>query len=142
MVCGGRARPKREPTEAPRAKNCSSARIEMPSHGTNATSISTAMPMPSAAGGTNRCPGPAGSDSPMRNAKELRPITMLRKMITGSSGISGIPTMEMASSTISGSRSSQQRNPTVKLRTGFSNMANPTLRTRSGHIRRTSRPTR
>ncbi|TMA44046.1 MAG: hypothetical protein E6J82_05490 [Deltaproteobacteria bacterium] len=67
---------------------------------------------------------------------------MLRKMITGSNGISGIPTMLIASSTMSGRSSSQQRKPTVKLRTGLSNMANPTLRIRSGHIRRTTSPIR
>src|SRR5438270_912351 len=47
--------------------------MEMPSQGTNATSKRTAMPMPSAAGGTKRCPGPAGSASPIRSAKEDRP---------------------------------------------------------------------
>src|SRR5439155_25496460 len=74
-VWGGRARPKREPTAAPRAKNCNSARMETPSQGTKATRSSTAIPIPSAAGATNRWPGPAGRDSPIRRANEDSPIT-------------------------------------------------------------------
>ena len=100
------------------------------------------MPIPSAAGGTNRSPGPAGIASPIRKASADTPITTARKMATGKSGTSGIPTMEMQSSTMTGKRSSQQRKPTTKLRTGCSNMACPTARIRSGQTRKPRSPSR
>ena len=79
-----------------------------------------------AAGGTKRCPGPAGRASPNRSATELVPMVIARKIITGKSGMSGIPMTEMRSNSMSGRSSSQQRNPTRKLFSGCSNIACPT----------------